>query len=104
MPRDKAYKIIEEYYEVIVQLLTALIYSDGYKTLSHVALISYLAGNYKVLNERQIELIDRLRKFRHGTVYYGKKVSGEFLMNNESEIKDIIAILIKLIGDKIKEV
>ena len=40
LPKDKSYKIIEEYYEVIVQLSTAIMYSKGYKTLSPVSLIS----------------------------------------------------------------
>lgn len=47
IPKDKSYKIIEEYYEIFVQLITSLMYSDGYKTLSHVSLIEYLSGNYQ---------------------------------------------------------
>jgi len=45
-PRDKAYRIIEEYNEVIKELLTAIMYIDGYKTLSHVKLIEYFSANY----------------------------------------------------------
>ena len=46
-PRDKNYKIIERYYEIIKELLTALMYLDGYKTLSHKKLIDYFVDNYK---------------------------------------------------------
>ncbi len=83
IPTDKAYTIIEEYYEIIKELLTALMYIDGYKTLSHV------------------KLIDTLRKFRIGIVYYGKRISNEFLVNNDKEIKQIITHLIKLVKEKL---
>ena len=101
IPKDKAYKIIEEYYEVIKELLTAVMYIDGYKTLSHVKLIEYFSSNYKELDENQIKLIDTLRKFRIGIVYYGRKISQEFLINHEDEIKEIISILIKFVREKL---
>jgi len=39
---EKVYKIVEQYYEVIKELITALMYCDGFKTLSHKMLIFYL--------------------------------------------------------------
>lgn len=93
LPKDKPYKIIEEYYEVIVQLSTAIMYANGYKTLSHISLIDYISKNYKEISQTQIELIDKLRKFRHGTVYYGKKISEEFLVNSESDVINVISAL-----------
>jgi len=101
LPRDKAYKIIEEYYEVLVQLMTSIMYLDGNKTLSHVALIEYISNNYKQINENEIKLIDDLRKFRHGTFYYGKKITNVFLINREEDINRIINKFIALIEDKL---
>lgn len=95
IPKDKHYKFIEEYYEVIVQLITALMYLDGFKTLSHIGLIDYLSKNYKEFTSSEIKLIDILRKFRHGTVYYGKKVGSEFLLNYNSDIESLISKLNK---------
>lgn len=102
IPREKTYKLIEEYYEVIKEMLTATMYLDGYKTLSHVKLIEYFASNYEELNDSEIKLIDTLRKFRHGIVYYGRKISEEFIENNEKEIREIIKKLIKLSEFKLK--
>ena len=102
IPKDKSYKIIEEYYEIIKELLTALMYLDGYKTLSHKKLIDYFVNNYKDLGDFQLILINNLRKFRNDIVYYGKKISKDFLVNNESDIKKIISILIKLVKMRIK--
>ena len=103
IPKDKVYKIVEEYYEVVVQLVTALMYLDGYKTLSHVKLIDYLSKNYKDFGLVEIKLIDSLRKFRHGAVYYGKKIKEEFLINNEDEIKSIIDKLVNILKERLKE-
>jgi len=103
IPKDKTYKIIEEYYEIIKELLTALMYTDGYKTLSHKTLIDYFAKNYGELDEDQIKIIDILRKFRNDVVYYGKKISESFLLNNQKDIKRIISLLIKLVKEKLKK-
>jgi len=103
IPKDKSYKMVEEYYEIIKELLTALMYLDGYKTLSHVKLIEYFSNNYEELEERQIKLIDTLRKFRNGIVYYGRKISREFLINNEDEIKNIVSILFRLTERKLRK-
>lgn len=102
LPRDKPYKILEEYYEIILGLITAIMYMDGYKTLSHVSAIQYLPKNYKILSENQITIIDTMRKLRHGIVYYGKKIKEEYLINNEGEIRNIISILEKCVKDKLK--
>jgi len=101
LPKDKPFKIIEEYYEIIKELLTAIIYLDGYKTLSHIKLIEYFSSNYKDLNETQLKLVDTLRKFRIGIMYYGRKINKDFLINNEFEIKQIIKLLTKLVKNKI---
>ncbi|MBI2043765.1 hypothetical protein HYT24_00170 [Candidatus Pacearchaeota archaeon] len=101
-PKDKSYKIIEEYYEIMVQLITSIMYSDGYKTLSHTGLIQYLATNYTEFSRNELNTIDILRKLRHGIVYYGKQAEKEFLLNHEDSVKELIDKLIKIIEFKIK--
>ena len=98
----KPYKIVEEYYEIIKELITALMYTGGLKTLSHKALIYYLEKNYEEFTKQEIILIDELRKLRNDIAYYGKKVSEDFLINNESLMKVIIKKLIKILNNKIK--
>lgn len=101
LPRDKTFKIVEEYYEIIKELLTAIMYTDGYKTLSHIKLIEYFSDNYKDLAQNEIKIIDILRKFRIGIVYYGQKVSQDFIINNEDIIKRIINVLSNIVRKKI---
>ena len=98
----KTYKIVEQYYEVIKELITALMYSDGFKTLSHKSLIYYLQQNYKELTKEEIILADELRKLRNNIVYYGQTVDNSFLINKEKLIIQIINKLIKLMNLKAK--
>src|SRR3989344_2679077 len=89
VPKDMSYRLLQEYYEVAVQLMTSIMYADGYKTLSHISLIEYLKS-YNELNNHELEMLDRMRKARHGTVYYGRKDGGNFFLNHENEIKILI--------------
>ena len=98
----KTYKIVEQYYEVIKELITALMYADGFKTLSHKSLIFYLQQNYKELTKEEIILADELRKLRNNIVYYGQTVDKSFLINKEKLVIQIINKLIKLMNIKIK--
>ncbi|MBS3080022.1 hypothetical protein J4221_00995 [Candidatus Pacearchaeota archaeon] len=95
---DKPYKIVEEYYEIIKELITALMYLNGYKTLSHKTLVSYLEKNYKDFDKSEIILIDELRKLRNNIVYYGQKVEKEFITNNKKELDKIIEKLFKILN------
>ena len=101
LPLDKTFKIVEEYYEVIKGFLTSIMYLDGYKTLSHKTLIEYFQNEYEILDESQIKLVDKLRKFRNGTLYYGENINKDFLINNKKEIKEIINILTKFVRNKL---
>jgi hypothetical protein len=87
---SKPYKIIEQYYEVIKELITALMYSEGFKTLSHKMLVFYLEKNYSIFYKSEIMLIDELRILRNSILYYGEKVEKEFLLNHKSSIDSII--------------
>lgn len=90
------YRIIEEYYEIIKELLTAFMYLSGYKTLSHKLLIEYSEKNIKSLSTQDISLIDELRVKINNIVYYGEQTSMDFLKSREPKIKEIISKLMKL--------
>lgn len=48
--------IVEGYYEIIKELITAIMSIDGYKTVSHELLVGYLAKFYKELSSPEIYL------------------------------------------------
>ena len=98
----KIYKIIEEYYEIIKEVITSLMYLDGFKTLSHRALIEYLHKEYNQFDREEIILIDELRILRNNILYYGQKVDSIFLKNRNTQIKRVINKLLKICEDKLK--
>lgn len=102
-PKNKVYKIIEESYESLKELLISLMYLEGYKTLSHVKLIEFIQEKFGIFSEREFKLIDNLRKFRNGTMYYGEKISSDFLDNHFENIDILIKRLIEFVEDKLKK-
>lgn len=94
----KPYQIIEEYYEIVKELVTAILCIDGYKTLSHKALFTYLESHYKKqFSESDFRMMDKLRKIRNEIMYQGKKIDKAFLINNEERVKEVIDKLFGLL-------
>ncbi|MDD5192760.1 MAG: hypothetical protein PHH54_00925 [Candidatus Nanoarchaeia archaeon] len=92
------YRIIEEYYEIIKELITSFMYKSGFKTLSHKALVEFASKNIKSLTTQETALIDELRIKRNNIVYYGEKVSHEFLKSRQETIKIIINKLMNAVN------
>ncbi len=67
-PDRFASKIVEEYYEAVLELITAIMCMDGFKVKSdspgsHIASIEYMR-RYPEIGESEIHLINDLRKKR----------------------------------------
>ncbi|MFH1790289.1 MAG: hypothetical protein ABH832_04465 [bacterium] len=91
---------VEAYYEVIRELLTALISNAGYKSYSHECLISFLKEhNKESFDDSEIHLIDQMRLIRNDIVYRGDFVDEDFLERNKEKILMIISKLKRLIKD-----
>lgn len=95
--------IVEDYYEIIKEAITAIMAIDGYKTLSHEVLIGYLKEFYKQFSESEILLADQLRKLRNKIAYKGFFVEYSFLERNESDIKEIISKLKQILNENLAE-
>ncbi|MCJ7816287.1 MAG: hypothetical protein MUP55_00370 [Candidatus Aenigmarchaeota archaeon] len=100
-------KIVEEYYESVLELITAIMSIDGFKTRSdapgsHIAAIEYVQENYKELEGSEIEMIDDLRKKRIGITYYGRHVREDYIESNKVEIERIIEKLRLLVRKKLE--
>ena len=95
--------IVEDYYETIKELITAILFIDGYKTLSHKDLIEYLSLNYKgKFNSADLGLIDQLRKLRNGIVYYGESIESSYIKRNKGHINEVISKLFDVCEKKLK--
>ena len=89
--------IAEGYYEVSKELMTAILFIDGYKTLSHKDLIEYLGINFKDhFSYSDISLFDQLRKLRNSVVYYGVFVEPSYVKRNKAHISQLISKLFKI--------
>jgi len=94
--------IISDYYEIIKELTTAILLTDGYKTLSHKDLIDYLKERYFQFDENDISNLDDLRILRNRISYEGFFIDISYLNRNENLFKEIIKKLKNILTDKFK--
>jgi len=93
--------IIADYYEVIKELITAVLLIDGYKTLSHKDLIDYLENKYNEFTKQEISVLDDLRVLRNRIIYEGFFVDSSYLDRNEFLFKTMTKKLKNLIDKKL---
>jgi len=101
---DKKYDFlaVEGYYEMIKELLTALINLEGFKSSNHECLVGFFNENFKEY-DYEVEIIDTLRKVRNTIDYRGIYTNEDYLKNNKLEFEHIIKLLEKIIKSKLKE-
>lgn len=71
--------VIEYCYDIIMSLIRAKLYFDGYKSSgvsSHEAEVSYLRN--LGFSESEANFMNELRYFRNGIKYYGKRFDEEY--------------------------
>lgn len=85
--KKEAPLIIESYYEICKELLTAILFTQGLKTLSHKELVDY-SKNY--LTTEEFEILDQLRKKRNKIVYYGVFIDEFYIQSNRDKFEKII--------------
>lgn len=91
--------IVEDYYEVIKELLVAYLLKDGLKSKNHQCLISYFYKQNPDY-EKEAYLISQMSFFRNRLSYYGEDIPMEFYKNNKNEFENIIKLIKKLIEKK----
>ncbi|NPA38599.1 MAG: hypothetical protein GXN99_02270 [Candidatus Nanohaloarchaeota archaeon] len=100
--QEMASLIIADYYEIIKELITALLYTDGYKTISHKNLIIYLEKHYSQFSSYEIELINELRMLRNRIVYEGFSTNPSYLKRKRKDLEKLISKLQTLVEEKLK--
>src|SRR3989344_791519 len=99
---DSSTLIVEAYYEIVKELITAIMSIDCYKTTSHEILIGYLAKFHKGFSTFEINIMDQLRKTRNDIAYRGVMVNKEYLERNEQIILKIIEKLKQIVINKLR--
>ena len=88
--------ICENYYEIIKELLIALLLKSGLKSRNHECLISFFKYKFSEYEYESI-IIYQLKNKRNLLHYEGKSIDLNYLLVNEKEFLKIILILKKLI-------
>jgi len=91
--------LIEAHYELVKELLTAIINRDGFKSESHDCLIYYVEENHKDL-ELDFEFLHELRRIRNEIDYKGTKVPKDAWKQLKLRINLIISSLINYLENK----
>ena len=93
--------ILAGYYEIVKELITALLLIDGYKTLSHRDLIDYIKEKCEEFDANEISVLDDLRILRNRIAYEGFFVPSSYLDRNEPLFKATIRKLKGLVEKKL---
>ncbi len=88
--------IVEGFYEVIKELLVALLLSKGLRSRNHQCLISYFYSNYPEY-EAEALLISQMSYLRNRLNYYGESIDLGFYDKNKEEFIHIIKTIKSLI-------
>lgn len=92
--------VIEAYYEICKELMTAILFCEGYKTLSHKDLLKYFENS---LSKNEFELVDDLRKRRNKIVYYGIFQPSFYIKKNKDSFEEIINKLQEILNKKLEK-
>jgi len=95
-----ASKIAKDYYDVMKDLLIALLLSKGLKSKNHECLLSYFAHNYNY--DFELQILRELKFIRNRISYDGFFVDEDYVSKNKLEFKHMYELLIKLIKTEIK--
>jgi uncharacterized protein (UPF0332 family) len=88
--------IIEGYYEIIKELLVALLLKNGLKSGNHQCLISFFHKECPDY-EFEVNLISQMSYLRNRLNYYGEEIDFEFYDKNKGEFGKIIESLKELV-------
>ena len=88
--------IVEGYYEVIKELLVAILLSKGLRSKNHQCLISYFYHNYHEY-EGEAHLISQMSYLRNRLDYYGEAINFAFYEKNKKEFDKTVELLKRLL-------
>ena len=97
---NTASKLAKDYYEILKELLTALLLSHGLKSSNHECLVSFLKRKYPKY-EYEAKIIHELKNIRNRVSYNGYFVSEDYIAKNKREFNHIIDLLKRLIKENV---
>lgn len=98
--KEFASLVVEDYYEITKEAITALMALDGYRTLSDEVLVGYLKEFYPQFSEAEILLIDQFRQLRNKIAYKGFFIPHDYLERSEGRMKAAVSKIKSISEDK----
>ena len=101
LDNSSANHVIKNAYDIIMELIRAKMYIDGFATTgkgAHEAEVSYLVEIG--FSSRGVDFANDLRFFRNGIMYYGKKFDKEYAEKVIEFIKRIYPMLKKMCAER----
>lgn len=94
LDNETASVIAADYYEIIKELLVALLIKNGLKSDNHECLISFFKEKFPNL-DYETNIIHNLKNVRNRTTYDGVFVKKDYINSNKLEFEHIIKLLKK---------
>lgn len=88
--------VATDYYEVVKELLVALLLKNGLKSDNHECLISFFRHKFPE-NEYEAKVMHQLKNVRNRVSYDGIFVKKEYVETNKLEFEHIIELLEELL-------
>ncbi|MBI4983112.1 hypothetical protein HZC32_00505 [Candidatus Woesearchaeota archaeon] len=88
--------IFEQHYEIIKELLVALMLKKGLRSGNHQYLFTFFNREYSQY-EAEVNTITQMSLLRNRLDYYGEKVDYAYFKENYKSFEEIIRLLFKLV-------
>jgi uncharacterized protein (UPF0332 family) len=83
--------VFENYYEVIKELLIAVLLQKGLRSKNHQCLITYFAKEYDY--QAEVQLIKQMSFLRNRLNYYGEAIEYEYFIAKKEQFEKIIELI-----------
>jgi len=91
--------VVEDYYEIIKELLVAYLLKNRLRSKNHQCLISYFYKKNPQC-EREVQIISQMSFFRNRLNYYGEEIPQKFYETHKQEFKEVIKLLLGILEVK----
>ena len=89
--------IFDDYYEIVKELLVALMLKSGLRSRNHQCLFTFFAKEYDY--DAEVNLIKQMSFLRNRLDYYGERVELNYFNENYNKFEEVIKLLLKLVNE-----
>ena len=92
---ENASFLFDDYYEIIKELLIALMLKKGMRSKNHQCLFTFFAKEFDY--DAEVNIIKQMNFLRNRLDYYGEPIEYAYFRENYKSFENIIDLLLKLI-------